>query len=109
MFTSRAEHRVLLRQDNADIRLSETGHRLGLISEERMEKVRKKLKDTSFLVEYMKNHSAVHASVNRLLESKGTSPIKQSVRLFTLLTRPQLGLSDLLEIGRASCRERVCK
>ncbi|HYH57557.1 MAG TPA: tRNA uridine-5-carboxymethylaminomethyl(34) synthesis enzyme MnmG, partial [Anseongella sp.] len=101
MFTSRAEHRLLLRQDNADIRLSGIGHRLGLISDERMEKVHKKLQNTASLVEYMRTRTVLPEAVNPLLESKGTSPVQQGVRLFNLLTRPQLALKDLLEIDPA--------
>ncbi|QEC51588.1 tRNA uridine 5-carboxymethylaminomethyl modification enzyme [Anseongella ginsenosidimutans] len=101
MFTSRAEHRLLLRQDNADVRLSGIGHQLGLISEERMEKVRKKVRDTDFLVDYMRKHAIDPTAVNGLLESKGTSPVKQSARIFNLLTRPQIDLNDLLQVDRA--------
>lgn len=101
MFTSRAEHRLLLRQDNADMRLSGLGYELGLISEERMDKVRNKIRDTEFLVSYMRNHSVDPASINGILEAKGTTPIKQSTRLFTLLTRPQIDLNDLLQSDSA--------
>lgn len=101
MFTSRAEHRLLLRQDNADIRLSGLGYELGLISEERMEKVRAKIQDTEFLVNYMKSHSVDPAAINGLLESKGTSRIKQATRLFNLLTRPQIDMNDLLQCDSA--------
>jgi tRNA uridine 5-carboxymethylaminomethyl modification enzyme len=95
MFTSRAEHRLLLRQDNADIRLSAIGHRLGLISDERLEKVNRKIEDADKIVTYLKNTSISPTAINQILESQGTPGISQNVKMFQLITRPQISFEDL--------------
>ncbi|WP_276364348.1 tRNA uridine-5-carboxymethylaminomethyl(34) synthesis enzyme MnmG [Daejeonella sp. H1SJ63] len=95
MFTSRAEHRLLLRQDNADIRLSPIGHELGLINDKRLERVNQKVKNADEIVSYLKTTSVAPKAVNEILEEKGTPGINQNVRLFSLITRPQINLSDL--------------
>ena len=98
MFTSRAEHRLLLRQDNADIRLSPIGHELSLISAERLEKVNQKVKNSDDIVSYTRTRSIEQANVNTLLEELGTSPVSQSTKLFNLLSRPQVSINDLKSV-----------
>lgn len=95
MFTSRAEHRLLLRQDNADIRLSPIGHKIGLISDERLDKVKEKVKNADLIVAHLRSHSVSPNSINSLLEELGTSTISQNAKMFQLVTRPQIGFKEL--------------
>ncbi|MBE0640619.1 MAG: tRNA uridine-5-carboxymethylaminomethyl(34) synthesis enzyme MnmG, partial [Bacteroidales bacterium] len=97
MFTSRAEYRILLRQDNADMRLTPRAYELGLASASRMERVRLKEEHVGLILAYLKSHSADPAEVNSILESSSTAPISQRTRLINLLLRPQIGIRDLLK------------
>lgn len=95
MFTSRAEHRLLLRQDNADERLTPIGHQLGLASDVRLEAVRQKISDAEELVKFIRNKSIEPAAVNPVLEKLGSAPLSQKTKLFNILTRPQVHIHDL--------------
>jgi tRNA uridine 5-carboxymethylaminomethyl modification enzyme len=100
MFTSRAEYRILLRQDNADIRLTEKGRDLGLASDERMKKLDQKLKNTHQALEFFKNTNLTPEEVNPVLEKNKSSTIKQKTRAGKILSRPQIKIGDLKEIQK---------
>ncbi|MGB4776576.1 MAG: tRNA uridine-5-carboxymethylaminomethyl(34) synthesis enzyme MnmG [Daejeonella sp.] len=101
MFTSRAEHRLLLRQDNADIRLSPIAYDLGLINGERLDKVKQKVENADSVVNYLKTTSITPAKVNHLLSELSTSELTQNVKMFQLITRPQVTFSDLRKADKA--------
>ena len=95
MFTSRAEFRILLRQDNADLRLTPRSHALGLADDERLRRVERKQRLSQALVDGLKAESPSAEAANAVIVPRGTTPVKQRTRLFDLLTRPQLTYADL--------------
>ena len=96
MFTSRAEFRTLLRQDNADIRLTPISHQLGLASDERLRRVEQKESITKEITAFLKDYSVRPEEINATLESKGSEPIRQRQRLHGILLRPQVEINDLV-------------
>ncbi|ULB35133.1 MULTISPECIES: tRNA uridine-5-carboxymethylaminomethyl(34) synthesis enzyme MnmG [Proteiniphilum] len=93
MFTSRAEYRILLRQDNADERLTEKSYNLGLASESRMHLLKAKEEEVRKIIDFVKNFSIKPQRINPFLEHIGTTPLKHGVKLIDLLTRPHIDLS----------------
>jgi len=95
MFTSRAEYRTLLRQDNADIRLTPKGHALGIASEKRLRRMEEKLSKAEAFVGFFRTQSVKPEEANPVLESKDSAPIRQSDKMFKLFSRPNIGIEDV--------------
>jgi len=97
MFTSRAEHRILLRQDNADLRLTELGYRIGLADNDRYERFKKKKGEVDRLYDLISDYTVRPETMDSMLIKKGTSPLSQPVKAKSLIPRPEVHLQDLFD------------
>jgi tRNA uridine 5-carboxymethylaminomethyl modification enzyme len=106
MFTSRAEYRILLRQDNADIRLTPKAFELGLARRDQMTRVEEKEKNSAEIIQYFRTESVSPEEINPALEAADSTPISQKVKMFGVLTRPNVGILDFA-IDNAKFREFI--
>jgi tRNA uridine 5-carboxymethylaminomethyl modification enzyme len=98
MFTSRAEYRLLLRQDNADVRLTPLSHSIGLASASRVQRVETKVQGTEEIIDFFKNNSGEPEVVNSFLDGISSAVLSQKTRYINILARPNISISDLLEV-----------
>jgi tRNA uridine 5-carboxymethylaminomethyl modification enzyme len=108
MFTSRAEYRLLLRQDNADSRLMRIGFRLGLISPEAIQRLDEKEKKIHEVIQMLRTLRASPREANEMLRASGSEPLRESESISQLLKRPGIGIADVLRFGLANGNEQLC-